>query len=291
MRKTLIIESKNELEKEVSTVDHSMIKKLYKKANFFIPNLSISFEKTINFHNSLIKNKLEYITKELPDLQYKINNLEKSLKEFIEKEALLTEELRKKGVLENLENIIKKLTENYEKKGGLEERKEQLETCFKNIQEIENSLSKINKDIESKDESLQNNIASFNKYFSDISKELYNESYILSSDKNENTNSLELNISNIESNPGTGKKQGQIAAFDFAYISFADELKIPCLHFIMHDQLETIHDNQFSTLIKIANSMNGQYIVPILKDKIQNDVPIKDYVILSLSQNDKLFKF
>ena len=116
----------------------------------------------------------------------------------------------------------------------------------------------------------------------------YDENYILTPIKKEV--GYDLIVTNIEGNPSTGKKKGQIAAFDFAYIQFADNLDIRCLHFILHDQLENIHDNQLNTLVEVANSINGQYIVPILRDKIPTNINISQYEILSLSQDNKLFK-
>ncbi|MDR1895915.1 MAG: DUF2326 domain-containing protein [Prevotellaceae bacterium] len=71
---------------------------------------------------------------------------------------------------------------------------------------------------------------------------------------------------------------------------FAESLDIHCLHFIMHDQLENIHGNQLNTLFNVANNMNCQYIVPILRDKIPVNVEISKYEILSLSQDNKLFR-
>jgi hypothetical protein len=58
----------------------------------------------------------------------------------------------------------------------------------------------------------------------------------------------------------------------------------------MHDQLENIHGNQLNTLFNVANNMNCQYIVPILRDKIPVNVEISKYEILSLSQDNKLFR-
>ena len=149
-------------------------------------------------------------------------------------------------------------------------------------------MKKINDGISSKDIQIQSRITEFNKYFSVLSNELYGETYLLSTQTNDK--GYELIVTNFEGNPSTGKKKGQIAAFDFAYIEFADKLDIECLHFIMHDQLETIHDNQLNTIIEVANSINGQYIVPILRDKIPSNVDISEFEVLSLSQENKLFK-
>ena len=58
----------------------------------------------------------------------------------------------------------------------------------------------------------------------------------------------------------------------------------------MHDQLENIHDNQLKIIVHVANDLNGQYIVPILRDKVPNDIDISEYEVITLSQTNKLFK-
>ena len=59
----------------------------------------------------------------------------------------------------------------------------------------------------------------------------------------------------------------------------------------MHDQLENMHDNQLSTiLIDLANSIDCQFILPIVKDKIPADIYIDKYIVLKLSESNKLFK-
>ena len=141
----------------------------------------------------------------------------------------------------------------------------------------------------SKDDLIQKRITLFNNYFTKISNKLYGEEYLLSTQKNEK--GYDLIVTNIEGNPSTGKKKGQIAAFDFSYILFAEEIEIKHIHFILHDQLENMHDNQLSTiLIDLANSINCQFILPIVTDKIPSELDIEKYIILSLSESDKLFK-
>ena len=82
-----------------------------------------------------------------------------------------------------------------------------------------------------------------------------------------------------------------MAAFDLAYIQFADASNIECLHFILQDQIENVHDNQISSLLTgIVNEVNCQYVLPVLRDKLPDDVDVEQYKILSLSQTDKLFK-
>ena len=159
---------------------------------------------------------------------------------------------------------------------------------YQTMEAIDADLKAIDSDIASNNLLMENRITLFNKYFSKMSNILYGEHYLLFQKKKEN--GYDFAIQNIEGNPSAGKKKGQIAAFDFAYIQFADELAIRCLHFILHDQLENIHDNQLNTLFEVANHLNGQYIVPILRDKVPENIDISPYTILTLSQDDKLFK-
>jgi len=288
-RKELIVESKNELEKEFSKVDSQQIKNLYEEAKILIPDLQKSYEDTLHFHNQMIDEKIKYITQELPELEAKINTAKRVLNERLSQERILTDKLRKTGVLDELQQIITDLNNAYEKKGRLEEQKKLWKNSINKLNEIEKELQKINEEIESKDDLIQQRITEFNKYFSNISFRLYGERFVLSSDKNDK--GYELNISSLSGNLGTGKKKGQIAAFNLAYIQFADAFNIDCLHFLLHDQIENVHNNQITNLLtEIVSEVNCQYVLPVLRDKLPEDIDVAQYVILTLSQSEKLFK-
>ena len=284
MRKELILESKTNLEEEHTNIDSVQIKNLYKKANSFIDNLQTSFENVIKFHNDLISEKLEYITKELPDLEKSIAQSRKTIDKLQNEAKILSGKLEKSGIPKDLEKIVIELTQQSETKGQLEKQSELWAKSEDTLKNISEELNNINLNISNNDNLIQEKITQFNQYFTEISNQLYGESYLLSSSKTEK--GYELLVTNLEGNPSTGKKKGQIAAFDFAYIKFADKMEIPCLHFILHDQLENIHDNQLETLINIAGNLNGQYIIPILKDKIPPKLDIDEYIVLSLSQTN-----
>jgi uncharacterized protein YydD (DUF2326 family) len=288
IRKDLINESKEDLEQEFTQIDTLKIKNLYEKAKSLIENIQVSFEDTIKFHNDLISEKLEYITKELPEIEYRIKNIKTELSLLHNEEDRLTKIINQSAIVEDFEKIILELNKLYERKGNLEEKKRLWISSQVRLNEIDASLKAINTGINSKDVQIQNRITEFNNYFSILSNKLYGETYLLSTQTNEK--GYELIVTNFEGNPSTGKKKGQIAAFDFAYIQFADKLDIECLHFIMHDQLETIHDNQLNTIIEVASGINAQYILPILRDKIPSNIDISKLEVLSLSQDDKLFK-
>jgi uncharacterized protein YydD (DUF2326 family) len=289
LRYELIIESKTELEKEFSDIDAHQIKKLYEEAKTLIPDLQKTFEDTLAFHNSMVSEKISYITKELPELTSEIQHAKTKINELLSQEKKLSKLIQKDSAVEELQSLILELNNAYEKKGTFEEQKRQWENTTTKLKEIEDELLQINNGIDDLDSTIQRKIASFNRFFSKISSRLYGEQFVLSSDKNDK--GYELNITSISGNLGTGKKKGQIAAFDLAYIQFADEEGIECLHFILNDQIENVHDNQITSLLNdVVNETNCQYILPVLRDKLPKNIDVDKYVVVSLSQSNKLFK-
>lgn len=289
MRRELITESKDSLAKEKANIDINQIELLYDKASKLIPTLQVSFQQTIQFHNDLIDEKIKYIEMELPSITNKLKSISKNISTLRKKEKELSVFISTSEYSDEYDKILIDLNNLYEKKGNLEERKRYWITSNQNLERINEELESINSEINSKDTLIQKRITLFNKYFTKISRELYGEEYLLSTQKNDK--GYDLIVTNIEGNPSTGKKKGQIAAFDFSYILFAEEIEIKFVHFIMHDQLENMHDNQLSTiLIDLANTINCQFILPIVRDKIPAEIDIEKFIILRLSENDKLFK-
>lgn len=289
IRKELIEESKAELEKEYSNIDISQIQFLYKEAKILNPSIQKSFEETLNFHNSMLSEKINFITEELPVLNESIISKRRELQELLINEEKFTTKLKKSGAVSELQTIITNLNVAYEKKGNLEELKRLWRNSMDKLNDISTQLSEIDKSITDKDGLIQERISEFNRYFSSISNKLYGEQFVMSSENTEK--GYELNITSISGNLGTGKKKGQIAAFDLAYIQFADSLDIEALHFIIHDQIETVHGNQILNLMTtIINEINCQYIAPVLRDKLPTDIDTSIYEVLKLSQESKLFK-
>lgn len=289
IRKELIEESKTELEKEYSNIDVSQIQSLYKEAKILNPSIQKSFEETLNFHNSMLSEKINFITEELPILNKSIISKRRELQDLLINEEKFTTKLKKSGAISELQTIITNLNVAYEKKGNLEELKRLWKNSMDKLDDISTQLSDIDKSITDKDGLIQERISDFNKYFSSISDKLYGEQFVMSSEKTEK--GYELNITSISGNLGTGKKKGQIAAFDLAYIQFADSLDIESLHFIIHDQIETVHGNQILNLMTtIINEINCQYIAPVLRDKLPTNIETSIYEVLKLSQENKLFK-
>jgi uncharacterized protein YydD (DUF2326 family) len=289
MRRELILESKQDLEREKSNINVEQISMLYKKASKFLPNLQVSFEQTVQFHNDLIAEKVKFIMEELPLLEEQLQSTSREISRLRRTERDLSDVVGSSEYKAEYERILVELNSLFERKGHLEEKKRFWTASIDNLIRIDNELKVINSNINSGDALIQSRISIFNKYFARISNQLYGEEYLLSTQRNEK--GYDFIVTNVEGNPSTGKKKGQIAAFDFAYILFAEELELKLAHFIMHDQLENMHDNQLSTiLVELSNTIDCQFVLPIVRDKIPPEIAIEKYIILNLSETNKLFK-
>lgn len=290
MRINLIEESRDDLNKNYADIDAEKIKVLYETAKALMPNIQRTFEQTLAFHNEMTAQKINFITKELPELKKQVSEYHDILNSLLKKEKSLSLELSKSNLVSDLEKIISSLNSFHEQKGALEEKKAFWEQRRSNLEEIEKKLSLITDEIGAKDILIQQRITEFNQYFSDISKRLDGKHSVLSADKNKDI--YKFSIDNIDGNLGTGSKKTQMASFDLSYIKFADTNNIPCLHFILQDQIETVHSNQIDNLLKeVVSEVNCQYVLPVLKDKLPKDIEnINEMKVLTLSQDEKLFK-
>lgn len=187
--------------------------------------------------------------------------------------AELNEQYRKKG---EFENII----------GQLKESEQTLESLNKELAKIDDALFSDSFELEVKQQ-----VNKFNKYFASISQTLYGEQYALKADPTINSRGQRLyKFTAFHTNFSSGKKQGEISCFDIAYTLFADEEGIPCMHFLLNDKKELMHDNQLVKIAQLVNQNGIQFVASILKDKLPEELKRDEFIVLTLSQGDKLFR-
>lgn len=294
IRREMIVETQNEMKKDVSSIDLEQLRILYSEAKEYIPNLHKTFEDLVAYHNKMIVEKISFITKDLPSLNDRIENENRALKALLSDEIELSLKISKSDSFHDLENIISEINEKYRLKGEYENTISQINEVDSILEAIENELENIDQYLYSSDfqEKLKKQITKFNKYFSSVSYELYGERYALTYDiiNNKKTNKPVYKFSTFNSNMSSGKKQGEILCFDLAYMMFADEEGIPSLHFLLNDKKELMHDNQLLKVADFVMKKDIQLVISILKDKLPDDLLNKANVIVELSQDDKLFR-
>ena len=120
---------------------------------------------------------------------------------------------------------------------------------------------------------------------------MYGEKYALTFKKEINKKEQQFYKFNaFNANMSSGKKQGEILCFDLAYLLFADEEQLPCLHFLINDKKELMHDNQLIKVAEFVQNENIQLVISILKDKLPVAVLDKAHIAVELSQQEKLFR-
>ena len=293
IRKNLIEEAKAELEQSISSIDLKQLETLYLEATVNITGIQKTFEDLVAYHNNMLVEKAKFITSDLPSLVDKIKEEKKTMATLLKSEKELSEKIAKGDSFEELEKIIVELNEKYRTKGEYESIISQLDEVESNINELNSEIKTIDDMLFSSDfeDMLKIQIKKFNKYFSAISQELYGEKYALKYDKIINKNNQQVyKFSAFNANMSSGKKQGEILCFDLAYVLFADEENIPCLHFLLNDKKELMHDNQLIKVVEFVQNKNIQLVVSILKDKLPEGILEKAHTAVELSQESKLFK-
>ncbi|MCI5146876.1 MAG: DUF2326 domain-containing protein, partial [Candidatus Electrothrix sp. AR3] len=168
----------------------------------------------------------------------------------------------------------------------------QLDTVELELEKLNQELSEIDDELFSDDFSTKINeqLNKFNVYFSAVSSELYGEKYAIKQDKVIKKGRRLYQFTAFNTNFSSGKKQGEISCFDIAYTLFADDENIPCMHFLLNDKRELMHDNQLLKISKLVKKEGIQFVASILKDKLPTGLDKPDYIVVELSQEDKLFR-
>ena len=296
IRRDLIHETQQELEANISDIDTKQLQMIYEQASNQIIGIQKTFDDLVKYHNQMIGEKIRFITQELPTLENNIKIKNTDLKNLLAEEKKLTTLIAKSDSFEDLENLINELNEEFRKKGEYKGTIQQIEEVDEELNNLNKKLNKIDDELFSDDfeQIVKNQRNKFNQYFSSISSELYNEKYALSYDivLNQKRQKLyKFSTFNVDRpNLSSGKKQGEISCFDIAYILFADAENMSCLHFVLNDKKELMHDNQLVKIAEVVNRSNIQFVASILKDKLPAELNKEEYFVVKLSQDDKLFR-
>ena len=247
----------------------------------------------VKYHNQMIFEKVKFIKKELPVLEKGIKDKQILLQKQLQDETSLSLLISKSDSFDELQNIVFELNERFRKKG-------EYESIIKQISEVENDIAGYSEQLKEIDDEIfsddfgltvKNQLNKFNKHFSFISEVLYGERYAVKYDVVSNKNNQRLyKFSAFNTNFSSGKKQGEISCFDLAYTLFADEENISCLHFLLNDKKELMHDNQLVKITDFVNKNGIQFVASILKDKLPTELNYDEYFVVKLSQEDKLFR-
>ncbi len=251
-----------------------------------------TFQELHDFHNQMVQSKIRFIAQDLPQIDARLAAHREHLNRRLVEEAELSAAFTQSDSFAVLEQLIVELNAKHQTKGGYENTLRQLSTVESKLSELNKELAAIDNDLFSDEFTMRikEQVNKFNRHFSSVSYELYGEKYALKPDTKIVKGRRLCEFTAFNTNFSSGKKQGEISCFDIAYTLFADEEDIPCMHFLLNDKKELMHDNQLLMIAKLVNARGIQFVASILKDKLPDELNKDKYVILKLSQDDKLFR-
>lgn len=293
IRKSLIQEAQEEMIADKSAIDLQQLEQIYQQATTLVSGIQKTFSELNNFHNQMVESKLRFIMQDLPKIDTELNKKQEQLQQLRQQEAELSAVVTRSDSFESLEKLITELNEKYRLKGTYQNALTQIEQVDAQLGEYKHRLAEIDDKLFSDEYAItiQEQVNKFNKYFSSVSNELYGEKYALKFDTKINKRGQRLyEFTAFNMNFSSGKKQGEISCFDIAYTLFADEEGIPCMHFLLNDKKELMHDNQLVRIADLVDREGIQFVASILKDKLPPELNKPEYVVVRLSQQDKLFR-
>ncbi len=292
LRRDIILDLQKDFENQKVDDDLTQLKMIYAQASSLIPNLQKSFEELVQYHNQMIDNKIKFVSEELPIIYSTIKEKTNLLDIFRAREKSLSEKVSRSDTFDDLELIISKLNALYQTKGNYESIISQIDEVDTKLDELSKELRSINDNLFADDfkKKIDVQLKKFNKLFSEISEQIYGEKYVIIYDVIEKNGKSIYQFNPKNANFSSGKKQGEISCFDIAYTKFADQENIPCLHFLLNDKKELVHDNQLERIADVVKNENIQFIASILEDKLPESLKAEENFVVKLSQEDKLFR-
>lgn len=277
-----------------TSVDGKELATIYAEAGVAISDgLKRSFEDLVVFHNKVISNKLNLLENDMSRYQEEEERLRNEIDSLHRIESGIFKHIKEPDTLKSIGILYNDLTKIKEKIAGISALLDKIEDANSEINSLEDSKLKVVQEISKNTENLDSNVEIFNEYFGELSKYFYGDRYVFDLEFDLDTEKCRFDIANISPNPTGGKKKGELSAFDLAYIKFVSSTHIKRPSFVVHDSIEDVDVNQVFDIFKQADSLDGQYVVALLSDKLADtrfDIFKEESTILELSENDKFFR-
>ena len=295
LRYRLVNDAVNEMQVINVKADKDEVKAIYVQAKAFGAELHRTFSELLQFHKDMLVEKANFVRSELPELNKALDQCYKEIDDVRKEEYALEKKLKLSVSFETYEKINEELFKQIQEQGRLQAGIDQLEKVTEVIAEKEKELKKIDDSLFTPEytKKIDDRLDEFNDFFSAVSQKMYGQDFTIGQEKVTSKDGKPCYKFRIDENGNfsEGVKKGEGTCFDLAYVSFADKMDIPVLHFLLNDKEELIHDNQLMKIAEIVEEQkNVQYVATILRDKLPEDLTAEKYIVQKLSKQDRLFK-
>lgn len=273
--------------------DLKLSRKFFNEVCAMLPDLNKTFEEMVGFNDRLCDNKIAYFEDIETDLLAEKASLENERRALLASNSQFLS-LVARDRIDEYEQLLANLIELRQEIGR---RKEIADT----LERFEMELASIQADInrystggtarEGKGGDYQAMMTSFNKFFTPLAQRINGEKPILVYQPD--TAKFPVTITDITGS-STGTRKSLIAAYDLAYQQFAIANLVHTPRFVVHDVVENVEGENLRTIVNAANGIDAQYIVAVLKEKLDSsNIPEDEQAflqILQLADDDKLFE-
>lgn len=278
---------------DVPTMNSLEVKELYEDVQKYLPAIHETYEQLVQFHNKLLANKTKFVQRNETELLAELGKTRKRLELLVREESTLLQSFTDPSVFADVRQISDEIARLSQRVGELEALEKAIKHVRTEVALLKEKLASTEADIKRATEDVEQNLEIFNQYFTEYSQLLYSQRWIVALQfPTDGKTNVKLTVGNLEGNEGSGKKKGQIAAFDLAYLRYRQEVRARTARFTLQDENEVIDATQLHNLFQIAQTIDGQYVLPVLQDRLPavNFPNVDDCVIVRLSQAERFFR-
>ncbi|EKF9796445.1 DUF2326 domain-containing protein, partial [Vibrio cholerae] len=272
--------------------DYDVISKIYKEASILIPNLERTYEDSVNFHNSILDRKVEYIMDRMSSLKKEVEFLKDELDYNLSEEKKIFKSLTSQSNLGSFLLVEKEIQDEKEERGKISYIINEVKSIESELISIDEKRN-INAKILSKHmECFKLKLNSLNQSCKKISQYTFKDfNLFFAFNFDEYQKELKFSIVNADKVFGDGSPRAASMCIDMSFAKYAKDNDLDLPYFTLQDYLESSDEDKLCSLFKIANSQSIQTVVSILNDKLYELKSNFDenYTILALSQEDKFF--
>lgn len=272
--------------------DQDTISKIYKEASILIPNLERTYEESVNFHNSILNSKVEYVSGRMSSLKKEVEFLKNELNSNLSEEQSVFKSLTSQSNLGSFLLVEKEIQNEKEERGKVSYiiiEIKTIEATLINIEEKRNINAKV---LSKHVVNFQTKLNSLNESCKKISQSTFKDfNLFFSSNFDEYQKELKFSIVNADRVFGDGSPRAATMCIDMSFAKYAKDNALDLPYFTLQDYLESSDEDKLGSLFKTANDQSIQTVVSILNDKLhelKSGFDEKD-TILTLSQEDKFF--
>lgn len=287
-------ESIERAKKEVAKqADLSLSRNFYDEVCFLIPSVNKTFEDMVEFNRALCENEIAYFLEVGAELELERASVQAKLLDFSAENSRYLSLLDGEAMTE-YEALLEECMRLRQEMGRNSEVLSTLHGYDKRIKTLESQIANLSEGGEEREFSVsshQDMMNSFNSYFTQMANDVNGERPILT--YSTATNKFPVAITDLNGS-STGTRKSLLAVYDLSYQEFAIANRIEAPRFVVQDVVENVEGEDLKKIVDIANGINCQFIIAVLKEKLDSSQIPQDaqdsMCILELSKQDRLFQ-